>query len=116
MPASSHLCQSRLQECLRERAELLQVQEAATRQREKEREEYKRAKEAWDRGRKELESNIARLQEKLKQSREETEELERKQKVLPGARQMTNLPICLPFRAHEFFILTLIFPTGNKSL
>uniref|UniRef100_A0A667YK90 Calcium binding and coiled-coil domain 1a n=1 Tax=Myripristis murdjan TaxID=586833 RepID=A0A667YK90_9TELE len=81
----AELLQSRLQECLRERAELLQVQEAATRQREKEREEYKRAKEAWDRGRKELESSIARLQEKLKQSREETEELERKQKEVQAS-------------------------------
>uniref|UniRef100_UPI003AAC877C calcium-binding and coiled-coil domain-containing protein 1 n=1 Tax=Centroberyx gerrardi TaxID=166262 RepID=UPI003AAC877C len=76
----AELLQSRLQECLRERAELLQVQEAASRQKEREREEYKRARDAWDRGRRELESNIARLQEELKQSREEMEDMERKQK------------------------------------
>lgn len=83
-------CQSRLQECLRERAELLQVQEAANRQREKEKGEYKRTREAWDRRRKELEYDIARLQEELKQSREKMEEMERKQKVTYRAKQMTG--------------------------
>ncbi|XP_028437644.1 calcium-binding and coiled-coil domain-containing protein 1 isoform X2 [Perca flavescens] len=76
----AELLQSRLQECLRERAELLQVQEAANRQREKEKEEYKRAREAWDRRRKGLESDIANLQEELKQSREKVEEMEMVQK------------------------------------
>lgn len=74
------LLQSRLEECLRERAELLQVQEAANRQMEKEWEEYKRAKEAWDRGRRELERNILRLQEELRQSQDKIEEMERRQK------------------------------------
>ncbi|XP_023280911.1 calcium-binding and coiled-coil domain-containing protein 1-like [Seriola lalandi dorsalis] len=77
----AELLQSRLQECLRERAELLQVQEVANRQREKEKEEYKRAREAWDRQRKELESDIDRLQEELKQSREKIKEIERRQKA-----------------------------------
>lgn len=61
---------------------MLQVQEAANRQREKEKVEYKRAREAWDRRRRELESDIARLQEELKQSGEKIEEMERKQKVV----------------------------------
>lgn len=86
-PVSS---QSRLQECLRERAELLQVQEAANKQREKEKREYKRGREAWDRRCKELESDIIRLQEELKQSREKIEELERKQKVLYREGQITG--------------------------
>lgn len=82
-------CQSRLQECLRERAELLQVQEAANRQREKEKVEYKRAREAWDRRHRELEGDIARLQEELKQSQEKIKELERKHEVLYRSRKMT---------------------------
>ncbi|XP_044066942.1 calcium-binding and coiled-coil domain-containing protein 1 isoform X3 [Siniperca chuatsi] len=76
----AELLQSRLQECLRERAELLQVQEAANRQRGEEKEKYKRAKEAWDRQRKDLESDIARLQQELMQSREKIKEMERMQK------------------------------------
>ncbi|XP_070695652.1 calcium-binding and coiled-coil domain-containing protein 1 [Pempheris klunzingeri] len=76
----AELLQSRLQECLRERAELLQLQEAANWQREKEKGEYKRAREAWDRRRKELESDIASLQEELKKSQEKIEEMETKRK------------------------------------
>lgn len=76
----AELLQSRLQECLRERADLLQVQEAANRQREKEKVEYKKAKEAWDRRRKELERDITRLQEQLEQSQEKIQEMERKHK------------------------------------
>ncbi|XP_031701437.1 calcium-binding and coiled-coil domain-containing protein 1 isoform X2 [Anarrhichthys ocellatus] len=76
----AELLQGRLQECLRERAELLQAQEAANRQREKDQEEYKRAREAWDRRRRGQESDIARLQEELKQSREKIEDMEMEQK------------------------------------
>lgn len=84
MLQSSHtavLSQSRLQECLSERAELLQLQEAATRLREKERAEFRRGREAWDRGCRELKSDISRLQEELRQSQERMEEMERTQKV-----------------------------------
>ncbi|XP_026223911.1 calcium-binding and coiled-coil domain-containing protein 1 isoform X2 [Anabas testudineus] len=76
----AELLQSRLQECLQERAELLQVQEAVNRQRAKEKEEYKRAREAWDRRRKELESDITRLQDELKLSQEKSREMEDMQK------------------------------------
>lgn len=76
----AELLQSRLQECLRERAELLQTQEAANRQREKEKGEYKRAREAWDRQHRELEADIGRLQDELKQRQEKMEEMERMQK------------------------------------
>uniref|UniRef100_A0A3P8RZN6 Calcium binding and coiled-coil domain 1a n=1 Tax=Amphiprion percula TaxID=161767 RepID=A0A3P8RZN6_AMPPE len=76
----AELLQSRLQECLRERAELLHVQEVANKQREKEKDEYKRAREAWDRRRRELENDIARLQDELQQSLEKIEKMERKQK------------------------------------
>lgn len=74
-------CQNRLQECLQERAQLLQVQEAAIRQREKEKVEYKRAREAWDRRHTELENDIIRLREALKRSQEKIDEMKRKQKV-----------------------------------
>ncbi|XP_068454405.1 calcium-binding and coiled-coil domain-containing protein 1 [Clinocottus analis] len=76
----AELLQGRLQECLRERAELLQAQEAANRQREKDQEVYKRAREAWDRRRRGLESDIAGLQEELKQRGEKIEEMEMEHK------------------------------------
>lgn len=82
-------CQSRLQECLRERADLLQAQEASNRQREEEKVEYKRAREAWDRRRKELEIAIAGLRKELKQNEEKIEEMEWKQKVAYRAKQIT---------------------------
>ncbi|KAM9341960.1 calcium-binding and coiled-coil domain-containing protein 1 [Pholidichthys leucotaenia] len=76
----AEMLQSRLQECLRERAELLHAQDAANRQREKEKEDYKRAKVAWERSRKDLERDIARLQAELKQILEKIEKMEQKQK------------------------------------
>ncbi|XP_010782769.1 calcium-binding and coiled-coil domain-containing protein 1 isoform X1 [Notothenia coriiceps] len=72
----AELLQSRLQECLRERAELLQAQEAENKHREKEVEDYKRAREAWDRRRRGLESETARLKDELKQSQGMLEEME----------------------------------------
>lgn len=74
--------QSRLQECLQERAELLQVQEAVNRQMAKDRVEYKRAREAWDRQRKALESDISRLQDELNWSQGKIQEVEGMQKVI----------------------------------
>ncbi|XP_028309300.1 calcium-binding and coiled-coil domain-containing protein 1 isoform X2 [Gouania willdenowi] len=76
----AELLQSRLQECLRERAEQLQLQEAIKYQRKKEKEEYRRAKEAWDRQQNELERSIIRIQLELRSSLEKMEEMERKQK------------------------------------
>ncbi|XP_069543887.1 calcium-binding and coiled-coil domain-containing protein 1 isoform X1 [Brachyistius frenatus] len=76
----AELLQSRLQECLRERAELLHMQEVANKRREREKEEHKRAREAWDRRHKELGCDITRLQEALQQSQEKIEEMARKQK------------------------------------
>ncbi|XP_054641325.1 calcium-binding and coiled-coil domain-containing protein 1 [Dunckerocampus dactyliophorus] len=75
----AELLQSRLQECLQERTELLQIQEATSRQKEKERADFNRAQEAWGRLRKDLENDISRLQEELKRSQESIEEMERKQ-------------------------------------
>nr|ABF22439.1 coiled-coil transcriptional coactivator [Takifugu rubripes] len=75
----AELLQNRLQECLQERAELLQAHEATNRQREKDKLEYKRAREAWDRRRSEVESDISRLQRELKHSHEQIKSMERKQ-------------------------------------
>ncbi|XP_061630078.1 calcium-binding and coiled-coil domain-containing protein 1 isoform X2 [Phyllopteryx taeniolatus] len=76
----AELLQGRLQECLRERAELLQMQEAAREQKEKEREGFNRERVAWSRLRRDLDTDISRLQEELKRSQEKMEEVERKQK------------------------------------
>nr|XP_061841702.1 calcium-binding and coiled-coil domain-containing protein 1-like isoform X2 [Nerophis lumbriciformis] len=76
----AELLQSRLQECLRERTELLQIQEAACRQRDEVRADFNRAREAWLRLRKELKNDISRHQEELKRSQDNIEEMERKQK------------------------------------
>ncbi|XP_053173817.1 calcium-binding and coiled-coil domain-containing protein 1 [Scomber japonicus] len=84
----AELLQSRLQEYLQERAELLQTHEAANRQREKEKGDHKRAREAWERRHKELETDISRLQEELKQKQDMIEETERKQKEEEALREL----------------------------
>ncbi|XP_038143327.1 calcium-binding and coiled-coil domain-containing protein 1 [Cyprinodon tularosa] len=76
----AELLQSRLQECLRERAELLREQEVAKRQRERDREEHKREKQEWDRPRRGLERELGRLKEELMQSHQKIEEMEMTQK------------------------------------
>ncbi|XP_035993789.1 calcium-binding and coiled-coil domain-containing protein 1 [Fundulus heteroclitus] len=76
----AELLQNRLQECLRERAELLRVQEAAKKLRERDGEDYKRERQEWDRQRRALEREVGRLKEELTQSRRKIEELERKRK------------------------------------
>nr|ABW77512.1 coiled-coil transcriptional coactivator a [Salmo salar] len=81
----AELLQSRLQECLRERAELLHAREAAERMKEREREKYRRAREAWDRGCEELERNIADLKEELRESRDRMEEMERRQEEVEAS-------------------------------
>ena len=79
----SPLCvaQGRLQECLKERAELLQALEAAERSRERERERADRARDAWEKKQRELEREISELQEELRQTREQVEEMKKKQEV-----------------------------------
>nr|XP_057939967.1 calcium-binding and coiled-coil domain-containing protein 1-like [Doryrhamphus excisus] len=77
----AQLLQSRLQKCLQERAELLQIQEVTSRQREEERADFNREREGWGRRRKELENDIGRLQGELKRSQDNIEEMERKQEA-----------------------------------
>ncbi|XP_012697162.2 calcium-binding and coiled-coil domain-containing protein 1 [Clupea harengus] len=75
----AELLQSRLQECLKERGELLQALEAADRIREREKDRSGRVKESWERVRRQLERDLADLKEELGQSQEEVEEMKRKQ-------------------------------------
>ncbi|KAL1020879.1 hypothetical protein UPYG_G00005890 [Umbra pygmaea] len=81
----AELLQNRLQECLRERAELLHTREVAERMREREKEQYGRAREAWERERGELETNIIKLTEELQQSRDQMEEMERRQEEVEAS-------------------------------
>ncbi|XP_035244106.1 calcium-binding and coiled-coil domain-containing protein 1-like isoform X2 [Anguilla anguilla] len=74
----AELLQSRLEECLRERAALLQAREAEERKMKREQETREGAEEVWQRARVELESQVVDLKEKLRQNKEETESLEEK--------------------------------------
>ncbi|CAN9516100.1 unnamed protein product [Ophioblennius macclurei] len=76
----AELLQRRLLECLQERAELLQAQEAASKQWKKDKEEHGRAKEGWNRQRKDLENDVARLHEEQRRRLEQLAEMERRQK------------------------------------
>ncbi|KAL2104261.1 hypothetical protein ACEWY4_001129 [Coilia grayii] len=74
----AELLQSRLEQCFRERGELLQALEAGDRSREKERKRSEREKEAWECTRHQLENDLDWLKEKLRQSKEEMEDMKRK--------------------------------------
>ncbi|XP_057685566.1 calcium-binding and coiled-coil domain-containing protein 1 [Corythoichthys intestinalis] len=76
----AELLQNRLQECLRERAELLQMQEAANEQKEKEREDFDRERDAWSGRHRMLEGYISSLNDELQRSQEKMVEMARKQK------------------------------------
>lgn len=78
----AELLQGRLQECLKERAELLQALEAAERSRGRERESTERTREAWEKKQEELEREISELQEELRRSREQVEELKKKREEM----------------------------------
>ncbi|XP_031650442.1 calcium-binding and coiled-coil domain-containing protein 1 isoform X2 [Oncorhynchus kisutch] len=81
----AELLQSRLQECLRERAELIHAREGAERMKQREKEKYGKAREAWDRGREQLERNISELKEELQESRDRMEEMERRQEQVEAS-------------------------------
>ncbi|KAG7477391.1 hypothetical protein MATL_G00069020 [Megalops atlanticus] len=74
----AELLQTRLEECLRERAELLQAREVVEREKKSEEEKREGARGEWDQVRGELEAEIAGLKEKLRQSRENMEKMEEK--------------------------------------
>ncbi|XP_036389426.1 calcium-binding and coiled-coil domain-containing protein 1 [Megalops cyprinoides] len=83
----AELLQSRLEECLQERAELLHAREAAERESERERKTREWAKREWDRARKELEEDIRELKEKLRRNRERMEEMEKKQQEVQSSQE-----------------------------
>lgn len=81
VPPIPRVAQGRLQECLKERAELLHVLEAAERSLENERERADKAKEAWEKKQRKLEQEISKLQQELRHTREQVEEMKKKQEV-----------------------------------
>lgn len=81
----AELLQGRLQECLRERAELLHAREAADMARGRDRERHKVTREAWERGRQQLEDAAAVLREELRQARDKMEEMEREQEEVQAS-------------------------------
>uniref|UniRef100_A0A8C6WMM6 Calcium binding and coiled-coil domain 1a n=1 Tax=Neogobius melanostomus TaxID=47308 RepID=A0A8C6WMM6_9GOBI len=76
----AELLQSRLQECLHERSELLQLQDATNQLRERDKEEYKKAKQSWDRQCSDFEMEIARLQGEREQAQDKLDEMKEQQK------------------------------------
>ncbi|KAL4655556.1 calcium-binding and coiled-coil domain-containing protein 1-like [Arapaima gigas] len=76
----AELLQTRLEECLKECAELLQAKERAERGQSEERKKKEKAQVEWDRIRKGLERDIHDLKEKLGKNRENVEQMEEKQK------------------------------------
>ncbi|XP_058265839.1 calcium-binding and coiled-coil domain-containing protein 1 isoform X3 [Hemibagrus wyckioides] len=83
----AELLQSRLQECLKERAELLQALEAAERSREHERECSNRTREVWERRSKELEEELRLTSEQMDDMKKKQEELAALTAVLQEEKQ-----------------------------
>ncbi|XP_051735993.1 calcium-binding and coiled-coil domain-containing protein 1 [Ctenopharyngodon idella] len=76
----AQLLQRRLQECLKERAELLQALEAADQNVEREKGRRERDRSSWEQSRKELERKIGELKEEVREYIEKVEEMKKKQK------------------------------------
>uniref|UniRef100_A0A8C2HA74 Calcium binding and coiled-coil domain 1a n=1 Tax=Cyprinus carpio TaxID=7962 RepID=A0A8C2HA74_CYPCA len=76
----AQLLQSRLQECLKERADLLQALEAADQNVEREKGRRERDRGSWEQSRKELERKISELKEEVREYREKVEEMKKQQK------------------------------------
>ncbi|KAF5897449.1 calcium-binding and coiled-coil domain-containing protein 1-like, partial [Clarias magur] len=70
----AELLQSRLQECLKERAELLQALEAAEKSRDRERECSSRSREVWEQRSKELEEELGHIREHMGDMKKKQEE------------------------------------------
>ncbi|XP_060749689.1 calcium-binding and coiled-coil domain-containing protein 1 isoform X2 [Tachysurus vachellii] len=83
----AELLQSRLQECLKERAELLQALEAAERSCEHERECSHRTREMWERRSKELEEELRLTREQMEDMKKKQEELAALTEVLQDKKQ-----------------------------
>nr|XP_055043429.1 calcium-binding and coiled-coil domain-containing protein 1 isoform X2 [Misgurnus anguillicaudatus] len=76
----AQLLQSRLQDCLKERAELLQALEAADQNMARERDKRERDRSFWEQSRKEMEQKISCLKEEVREYKEKVEEMKEKQK------------------------------------
>ncbi|XP_063064240.1 calcium-binding and coiled-coil domain-containing protein 1 [Engraulis encrasicolus] len=76
--SKAEMLQSRLEQCFRERGELLQALEAGDRSRAKERKRSEKEKEAWESTRLQLESDLDWLKQKLRHSKEEMEDMRRR--------------------------------------
>ncbi|XP_030624432.1 calcium-binding and coiled-coil domain-containing protein 1 [Chanos chanos] len=83
----AELLQHRLQECLKERVELLHALEVADSNRERERERSERARDAWEQTRRELEKQISNLKEEVKQKEKEIGEMKRKHEEVEALRE-----------------------------
>ncbi|XP_017342468.2 calcium-binding and coiled-coil domain-containing protein 1 [Ictalurus punctatus] len=83
----AELLQSRLQECLKERAELLQSLEAAERSCKHERECSLRTREVWEQRSKELEEELRHTREQMEDMKKRQEELAALSKVLQEEKQ-----------------------------
>lgn len=83
--------QSRLEECLKEQADVKQALETAEREREMERENNEEARREWEREKGAMREEISELRENLRQSWEKVKRMEGRQKVLQG----TLSPMCL---------------------
>ncbi|XP_062871224.1 calcium-binding and coiled-coil domain-containing protein 1 [Trichomycterus rosablanca] len=83
----AELLQSRLQECLKERAEVLQALELAERNWKREQESLIRAKQAWNHRSKELEEELMHTKGQLEDMRKKEEELEALTMVLQEEKQ-----------------------------
>ncbi|KAJ8397082.1 hypothetical protein AAFF_G00011360 [Aldrovandia affinis] len=83
----AELLQIRLEQCLQERAELIQAREAAERGKEREKEKREREKKEWERARDELEEDISELQDRVRRSRETVQEMEKKQQEVQSSQE-----------------------------
>ncbi|XP_061114102.1 calcium-binding and coiled-coil domain-containing protein 1 [Conger conger] len=83
----AELLQGRLEQCLQERAELLQAREAAERGEEREKQKREREKDEWERAREQLEEDMRELRESLRQSRETVQQLEKQQQEVLSSQE-----------------------------
>ncbi|TSL61220.1 Calcium-binding and coiled-coil domain-containing protein 1 [Bagarius yarrelli] len=83
----AELLQRRLQECLKERAELLQALEAAEKSHEHERESSHRAAEVWEQRSMELEGELRLIREQMKDMKKKQEEITALTEVLQEEKQ-----------------------------
>ncbi|XP_048838833.1 calcium-binding and coiled-coil domain-containing protein 1 isoform X3 [Brienomyrus brachyistius] len=83
----AELLQGRLEDLLRERAELLRARDAAERSREVERELRERVEMQTGLARAELEGSVAELKERLTRTKEKVEELEKEQEMISAERE-----------------------------